>query len=421
VIPAPSVAAAVSSLAREESGRVLAILARRYRDLDLADEAVQDALVQAVESWPHTGIPDQPAAWLFTVANRKAIDALRRAASERRRLLASAPELLLAPEDPPDAPLVVDGPEVGDEHLRLVLLCCHPALDIDAQVALTLRLVGGLSTPEIAQAFLVPESTLAQRIVRAKNKIRQAAIPLSIPVDLSSRVGALLTVLYLIFNEGYLSRGVDTGPIRVDLIDEAIRLTRLASGLLPHTAEIEGLLALELFGRARTAGRTDRAGDLVLLAQQDRSLWDRDGIQKANAMLAAAMSRMSPGRFQIEALIAARHANSADPEHTDWPAIVVLYGQLVRMTSSPVVALNHAAAIAMAEGPAAGLARLDGLAGLDNYYLLHSTRAELLLLLSQTDAARESFRLAHSLASNPAELRHLGRRIASLGPAQQPS
>ncbi len=413
-IPAPSVADAVTSLAREESGRILAILARRYRDLDLADEAVQDALVQAVETWPRTGIPDQPAAWLFTVANRKVLDALRRSTSERRRLLSSAPELTLEPDDTDDPLMVVEGPEVGDEHLRLVLMCCHPALDLDAQVALTLRLVGGLSTPEIAQAFLLPEPTLAQRIVRAKNKIRKAAIPLSIPTDLSSRIDALLTVLYLIFNEGYLSRSAQAQPIRVDLMDEAIRLTTITSGLLPHTAEVEGLLALELFTRARAAARTDHAGELVLLDQQDRSLWDRDGIQKANSALATAMSRMQPGRFQLEALIAARHANAASADATDWPAIARLYGQLEQMTNSPVVALNHAVAIAMSEGDAAGLARLDGLAGLDGYYLLHATRAELLLRTGAVDAARAAFTRARSLAANPAEQRHLTRRIESL-------
>jgi len=293
-------------------------------------------------------------------------------------------------------------------------MCCHPALHLNAQVALTLRLVGGLTTPEIAQAFLLPEPTLAQRIVRAKNKIRRAAIPLSIPTDLGSRVDALLTVFYLIFNEGYLSRGALAPPIRVDLMDEAIRLTTIVSRLLPHTAEVEGLLALELFTRARAAARTDNAGELVLLDQQDRSLWDRQCIHRGNAALAAAMSRMRPGRFQLEALIAARHANAATGDATDWPAIVRLYGQLVQMTNSPVVALNHAVALAMAEGDAVGLAQIDHLSALDGYYLLHAARAELLLRTGAVDAARASFTRALSLAANPAEQRHLSRRISAL-------
>jgi RNA polymerase sigma-70 factor (ECF subfamily) len=393
---------------------VLALLARRYDDLDLADEAVQQALVRALETWSASGIPDNPPAWLFTVANNKAIDMLRSRASEQRRLMAAAPDLVYAEHDEGDEPMIRDDGFVGDEQLRLMLLCCHPALDPDTRVALTLRLVGGLSTAEIAQAFLLPEATLAQRIVRAKHKIRAAGIPLSIPSDLAERVETLVAVLYLIFNEGYLSRGAQHDGIRVDLINEAIRLTSLARDLMPATAELEGLLALELFTRARLRGRTDIDGELVLLADQDRSQWDRDEIERANVIISTAMARLHPGPFQVEALIASHHANPVRAADTDWDAIVTLYKQLTAMTSSPVIALNHAAAVAIKDGPSAGLALLDSLDGLEHYYLLHALRGELLARTGNTADAAESFRRALSLAVNPAERRHLERRYAAI-------
>jgi RNA polymerase sigma-70 factor (ECF subfamily) len=406
--PDKAISDAVTRLAREESGRVLAILANRLGDLDLADESVQDALVEAL-SW--TVVPDNPAAWLYTVARNRAVDRLRRQDVERRRLAAAAPELVLTPqEEEPD--MVVDHSEVGDEHLRLVLLCCHPALDRDAQVALTLRLVGGLSTEEIAAAFLLPEPTLAQRIVRAKRKIRDAGIPLSIPAAIDERVDAVLTVLYLIFNEGYLSRG-STSVVRVDLVDEALRLTATVAGLLPGNAEVLGLLALESFNRARLSART-AADELVLLDDQDRTAWDSEGIVRANALLASALARMTPGPFQLQAVIASHHANARAASDTDWAAIAGAYGQLAAMSSSPVIALNRAVAVAMADGAPAGLALLDRIAGLDSYHLYWAARGELLLRAGDRDAAATALRRARSLATNPAEQRHLDRRIAAL-------
>ena len=306
--------------------------------------------------------------------------------------------------------MIVEHSDVGDEHLRLVLLCCHPALDRDTQVALTLRLVGGLTTREIASAFLVPEPTLAQRIVRAKSKIRDAGIPLSIPENLAERVDALLTVLYLIFNEGYLSRGSDA-TIRVDLVDEAIRLTRQAAELLPANAEVEGLLALELFASARTDSRLAN-GELVLLEEQDRSTWNLAMIDVANRQLVHALGLMQPGPFQLQAVIAAHHANARTAADTDWPAIAATYAQLGSVTGSPIVALNHAVAVSMADGPMAGLVLLDDIHGLDDYYLFHAARAELLARSGDTDAAASAFRTARRLATNPAEQRHLDRRIA---------
>ena len=388
---------------------MLALLARRFGDLDLADEAVQDALVAAVSDWPAKGIPSNPAGWLYTVARNGAIDRLRRAASARRRLADAAHELTAEWEEEPD--MIIDESTVGDEHLRLMLLCCHPALDRNSQVALTLRLVGGLTTPEIAAAFVVPEATLAQRIVRAKAKIRLAGIPLSIPADLDERVDALLAVLYLVFNEGYLSRGTDAAT-RVDLVDESIRLVRQAQELLPDTPEVLGLLALELFHRARMSTRTDALGELVLLEDQDRSAWDLDQITEGNAVLRDAMVQLKPGPYQVQAIIASHHANARTASDTDWAAIAGLYGQLEQMTHNPVVALNRAVAVAMADGPRAGLVLLDDLHGLEEYYLLHSTRGE--LLLRAGEPAREAFERALALVTNPAERRHLLRRLAGL-------
>ena len=390
---------------------MLALLARRFGDLDLADEAVQDALLSAVADWPAKGIPDNPAAWLYTVARNGAVDRLRRVASARRRLAESAHELTAEWEEAEEGDMIIDNSTVGDEQLRLMLLCCHPALDRDAQVALTLRLVGGLSTPEIAAAYLVPEATLAQRIVRAKRKIREAGIPLSIPAALDERVDALLAVLYLVFNEGYLARGESDAATRIDLADEAIRLTQLAVALLPENPEVEGLLALESFHRARISART-ASGELVLLEDQDRTAWDLALIGDANALLAAAMRRMRPGSYQLQALIAAHHANARTAADTDWSAIAGHYAQLAQMTNNPVVELNRAVAVAMADGPMAGLALLDGIEGLGHYHLLHSTRGELQLRAGLP--ARESFERALALVANAAERRHLERRLDSL-------
>ncbi len=417
--------AALTRVAREESGRVLALLARRFGDVDLADESVQDALMEAARVWPVQGVPTNPPGWLLTVAKHKAIDRLRRAASAHRRTMAAARDLAAVEdvsfEDGPGGEEMIDDEQpMADDRLRLVLMCCHPALDRDAQVALTLRMVGGLTTAEIASAFLVPEATLAQRIVRAKRKIRDAGIPLSIPADLDGRVDAVLAVLYLIFNEGYLTRSDRDVVVRVDLVDEAVRLTAAMAEMLPDHAEVDGLLALEIFHRSRLSTRTDAFGDLVLLEQQDRTKWDLQAIGEANAVLHRAMQRMQPGPYQLQAIIAGHHANARTAGDTDWSAIAGLYRQLVAVVPSPVVRLNHAVAVAMADGPHAGLALLDdleaqgGLDGLERYHLLHATRAELLLRAGRADDAKRAFVLARATALTPVEQRHLDRRLAAI-------
>ena len=404
---------------------MVAVLARRFDDLDVADEAVQEALIEALRSWPAGGIPANPTGWLRTVATRKAIDRIRRAGAARRRTLAVAADLVPEPVHGPavgsgdgsgdgsEQELMIDESTIRDQQLRLILLCCHPALNADAQVALTLRLVGGLTTAEIAAGFLQPEATIAQRIVRAKRKIRDARIPLSLPTDLTERLGAVLTVLYLVFNEGYLSRGGSAGA-RSTLMDEAIRLSDVLASLAPDEPEIRGLLALELFHRARTAGRFDPAGDLVLLEEQDRSTWDLAMITRANRTLATALAQRRPGVFQIQALIGAQHANARAAADTDWPAIARLYGQLAAMSGSPVVALNHAVAVGMADGPDAGLrmlARIDGPAG---YHLLPAARAELLVRAGRSAEAIAEFDVALRAAPGEVERRHLQRRRASV-------
>lgn len=392
----------LTRLAREESGHVLALLAHRFGDLELADEAVQDALLAAA-SWD--SVPANPAGWLYTVAHNRAVDRLRRAAAERRRIQSAAHLLTLPSSEEPE--MIIEHSEVGDEKLRLVLLCCHPALDRDAQVALTLRLVGGLTTAEIAAAFLVPEATLAQRIVRAKRKIRDAGIPLSIPSSLSERVDAVLTVLYLVYNEGYLSRS--SPGARIDLVDEAIRLTSAMASLLPDNAEVLGLLALQLYGRARTSARF--AGDeLVLLADQDRTTWDAAEILHANRVLAIALQLETPGAFQLQAWIASHHANARTAADTDWPAIAAAYARLSALAPSPVVSLNHAVAVAMADGSHAGLALLDTIEGLGDYHLYWAARGEMLLRAGDRDAAAAALRRARDLATNSVEQRHLDRR-----------
>ena len=408
---ASEIADAVTRLAREESGRVLALLTRRFNDLDAADDAVQDALITALTAW-QSGIPDSPAAWLYTVARNSLIDQTRRDRASRRRLRESAPELIAhhtTTDTDEEGDLIMDASSLGDERLRLLLLCCHPALDRDTQVALTLRLAGGLTGAEVAAAYLLPEATLTQRVVRAKRKIRVAGMPLSIPANLEERVGVLLRVLYLIFNEGYLSRGAQH-VTRVDLITEAIRLTRQVVDELPSSAEAEGLLALELYHHARSRTRVDSVGELVLLENQDRTGWNLDEIIEANARLRSAMTRMAPGPYQIQAIIAGHHANARTAADTDWSAIAELYAQLGRMAPNPVVELNRAVAIAMADGPHAGLAVLDRLTGLDGYHLFHATRGELLARAGRPAAA--SFERARQLTSNEAERRHLARRAA---------
>ncbi len=418
------VANALTKVAREESGRVLALLARRFNDLDLADEAVQDALLEAAGAWPTQGVPTNPAAWLYTVARRKAIDQLRRRASALRRTKAAAKDLVAMSdatstyESEGGQHLMDDTPtnvKANDDHLRLIFLCCHPALDRDTQIALTLRLVGGLTTPEIAAAFLIPEATLAQRIVRAKRKIRDANIALGMPEDVTTRLAAVLGVLYLIFNESYLSRSATDGVLRVDLATEAIRLTQMLAELAPDEPEVLGLLALELFHLARFATRADNRGDLVLLEDQDRSLWNMSFINQGNLVLQRMFQLKSPGPLQVQAIIAAHHANARTAADTNWPAIAAAYGQLVQMTPTPVVALNRAVAIAMADGPHAGLTILAELSdNLRTYHLFHAARAELLVRAGDPTGAIDAFNTARTLTVNQAEIRHLDRRLASL-------
>ena len=353
-------------------------------------------------TWPRTGVPDNPGAWLTVAARRKAIDRLRR---ERRHAELVAQLEEVAP---------VDETTIPDERLSLVFTCCHPALAPEAQVALTLRLVGGLTTAEIARAFLVSEETLAQRLVRAKSKIRAAGIPYRVPPDhlLPDRLASALAVVYLIFNEGYSATGGDA-LTRPDLMAEAIRLGGILAALMPDEPEVLGLEALMLLQASRTHARTGAGGELVLLEDQDRSLWDRDLISRGAALLDRAVALRRPGPYQLQAAIAALHAQAAAPEDTDWRQIALLYGELARLQPSPVVELNRAVAVAMACGPDAGLELLEGLP-LDRYHLFHSARADLLRRSGRPEEARVEYERARELATNPAERAFLERRLAAL-------
>jgi RNA polymerase sigma-70 factor (ECF subfamily) len=380
---------------REQWGYVLAALIGFLGDVDLAEEAAQEAFAIAAERWPRDGVPASPGVWLVTTARNRAIDRLR-----RDRTLAAKTRLLEVPEAVEDH---VDATTFPDERLELVFTCCHPALAIDAQVALTLRTLGGLSTGEIARAFLVGEPTMAQRLVRAKRKIKAAGIPFRVPPDhlLPDRLAAVLAVVYLIFNEGYGGRG--------ELAAEALRLGRALAELMPDEPEVHGLLAMMLLHDARRAARFHN-GDLVLLADQDRSLWDRSQIATGRAVLDRAFALRGRGPYVVQAAIASLHTD----EVRDWPQIAALYGELSRLTDSPVVELNRAVAVAEADGPEAGLRIVDGLA-LDDYRYLHATRGELLRRLGRTDEARAAYRRALALAHDQAERRLLERRLAELG------
>jgi RNA polymerase sigma-70 factor (ECF subfamily) len=408
-VTGPIVEQAIIRAHQQEWARVVADLARRFGDLDVAEEATAEAFVAAAERWPREGVPPNPGGWLATTATRKAIDWLRRESQRDAKHQAAR----IVYDDTPAEPT---GP-VEDDRLRLVFTCCHPALATEARVALTLRLLGGLTVAEIARAFLVQETTMARRITRAKVKIKAAHIPYRVPSagDIRERLTGVLAVVYLIFNEGYLA-GEGDDPVRADLTDQAIHLGRLLRTLLPDDGEVAGLLALMLFTDARRAARVSRTGELVTLDEQDRGAWDRDLIAEGNALVrerieAVAAGGDPPGRYQLQAAINAVHTQAPSARDTNWSAIVALYDRLVLLDPSPIVRLNRAVALAEIDGPEVGLAEIDRLAEiLDGYHAFHAARADLLRRLRRGGESRAAYDRSIGLAGNPAERAYLTRR-----------
>ena len=416
--PAAAAHQLVDRLFREEQGRAVATLIRVLGDFDLAEEAVQDAFIAAIETWPVRGVPDNPGAWITTTARNRAIDRLRR----RNRLTEKIETLGREATEPAlhsiDGGPAEDAMHITDDRLRLIFTCCHPALAMDARVALTLRTLGGLTTPEIARAFLLPEPTLAQRLVRAKRKIRTAGIPYRVPPPemLPERLDGVLHVLYLVFNEGYSATTGDS-LVRRELSAEAIRLARLVDQLLPDEPEVLGLLSLMLLHDARREARIGPDGALVLLEDQDRSRWDRGRIAEGQGLVRRALEMSRAGPYQVQAAIAALHDEAASADTTDWPQIADLYRALRAMTPSAVVELNLAAAVAMADGPAVGLAMMDGIAAagdLERYPYLHAARADLLRRLRRWSEADTAYRRALELTTNGAERAYLERRLVDV-------